>query len=230
MKNLAFLCTVVAMFVVLCSIPSNAVAQTAKSRGNANSGKPVKDTKNKPKPKPSGNTETNKTGLLKNAFSFHGGINLVTDGGSFGIDAFPNINFNPAGKRFSANAGPMYQLRQAGGSLQQVFGARANARYQILPGLYANAGWETVNLPNPRYIQPDVKDPSTAATLEPQRVTTNRLPLGAGFTQRLFGINVDVAVMYDLLYRKSTSPYTTPYVFRGGVFLGSGKRNKNKSK
>ncbi|OWY23493.1 hypothetical protein BVG80_08330 [Sphingobacteriales bacterium TSM_CSM] len=228
MKNFAFFCTLVALFAVLGGTPSVAVAQTSKSRGNANSKPPVKDPKNKPKPKPSGNTDSNKTNLLKNAFSFHGGINLVTDGGSFGIDAFPNINFNPAGKRFSANAGPMYQLRQAGGSVQQVFGARANAQYRLLPGLYANAGWETTNLPNPRYTPPNVKDPNTTINPQPKRLTTNRLPLGAGFTQRLFGVNVDVCVMYDLLYRKNSSPYATPYLFRGGVFLGSGKRHKNK--
>lgn len=228
MKNLTFTCLLLICFFTLFN-QSSLLAQTAKSRGNTHTQQPNKDPKNKPqpKPKPSENTEDKKAGLLKNAFSFRGGLNLITDGGSFGIDAFPNMNFHPS-QRFSADAGPVYQLRQANGSAQQVFGARANARYQFLPGLYANAGWETMNLPNPRYVESPPAETNMIA--QPKRTTTNRLPLGAGFTQRLFGINVDVAVMYDLLYRKNTSPYATPYMFRGGVFLGSGKRNKNKSR
>lgn len=149
----------------------------------------------------SGNKK-NKSGSKTGVF-FGGGVNTTTDGKNFMIDAQPYIGYRIS-PQIQFTAGPLYQY--IGGSTPlSLFGARAAGRYDITSGVYATGMFEGMY-----YKQGE------------SNRTVMRMPLGAGYSHNLFGVGANVSVMYDVLYNKATSPYSTPFIISGGINIGGG--------
>lgn len=136
---------------------------------------------------------------------FDGNINTVTDGRSIALDAFPFIGYRFP-PRFVVGAGPIYQMYQGNGVFSNNFGGRGFARLNVLTGVFASAELEIMSFQWGSEIG--------------QRQVVSRFPIGGGIQGRFLNMNMNFAVMYDLLYNVTNSPYNSPLIIRGGINLG----------
>jgi hypothetical protein len=148
---------------------------------------------------------TTKNPKAKNGFFFGGGVNMTTDGAHYAIDANPYLGYRPMNKA-QLGIGPTIQYRPQS-TVPLLIGARGFGRYDIMPNIYLQAQYEALG------YQPSNTGESKTAIVQ-------RLPIGGGYNHRLFGINANFTVSYDLLYNKATSPFSSPLTVTGGFNLG----------
>lgn len=174
----------------------------------------IKKIRVKPKSAPDTNTKASSSNnkrnnpgkplLTGNKVFIGGGVYTSTDLNSFVIDANPYLGYRVSNKT-TVGVGPVYQYRQTNTPVH-IYGLRAFGRHDIVPGIWLEADYEYMNVP----------------VGDNQRTSTSRLPVGAGMSKSIGGMNFNGAVLYDLLYNKDRSPYGSPFVIRGGVTFGGG--------
>lgn len=181
-----------------------------KTNTNTNTGRPKATVNTGNTTTPKGNTAPTNTpqqsnihlpGMPKKVF-IGGGVNATTNGTTFAIEANPYLGY-----RLMRNAqigiGPTLQYRPSS-STPIIWGGRAFARYDVIPNVFVEGQYEFLNYQN----------------ADNQNRSTHRLPIGGGYNRNFMGVNTNVSITYDLLYKKGNSPYNSPLTITGGINFG----------
>ena len=192
--------------------PSNNTQTNTNTNTNTNTGRPKAAVGNNTTPSNNNNNNNNANatpqsnihipGMPKKVF-IGGGVNATTNGTTFAVEANPYLGYRPVNNA-QIGVGPTLQYRPSS-TTPIIWGGRAFARYDVIPNVFGQAQYEFLNY----------------QTADNQNRTTHRLPIGGGYNRKFMGVNTNLTITYDLLYKKGESPYNSGLTITGGINLGN---------
>ena len=143
-------------------------------------------------------------------FYFGGNFGFSIGPSSSSIELSPTVGYMITPK-FSSGIGFVYQYHQHQTLSKQkftnnVYGGKIFSRYNLFSNIFALGELEHIRAPY--YVV------NSSNRYEERETWTTGTFLGAGFFQPLGSGGFSIAVLYNLSYNKTKSPYPEPYVLR----------------